>query len=157
MEQNFDIEQAIRDYLPQIIHMSLVTCADAQPWACQVHYAVDDELNIYFCSSVQTRHCQEIELNPKVAGSITTQHFLNQKTRCVSFEGVAERIDDVDESHPGYQAYARRLDRGPQLVQVARKEGTARFYKITVTDFYVSDGYEHNPPQKFHLPWKRIS
>ncbi len=28
-------------------------------------------------------------------------------------------------------------------------------YKITVADFYVTDGCESNPPQKFHLPWHK--
>lgn len=153
MEQDFDIEKTIRTYIPQVIHLSLATNADTRPWICQVHFAFDDKLNIYFCSSINSRHCQEIEQNPHVAGSIAAQHFLDQKTRCVSFEGTAERLEAIDESHPGYVAYATRLGKGPQLVQVAKREGSARFYKITVSDFYLVDGYEHHPPQKFHLNW----
>lgn len=148
-----DIEKTIRGYLPQIIHMSLATCADNKPWASEVHFAYDDELNIYFCSSKASRHSTEIRNNPFVAGEIVTQHFLNQKTRCVSFEGTAEQIEDINEHHPAYVAYTKRFSANPPSVQAARDEGMARFYKITVSDFYVLDGYESSPPQKYYLPW----
>lgn len=155
MKQELDIEKTIHSYLPQIIHMSLATNNNGQPWICEVHFAVDDELNIYFSSSMESRHCQEIIRNPRVAGNMVTQHFLGQKTRCVSFEGHAEQLDDIDETHPGFVAYTTRFEKGPQFVQVARSQGVARLYKITVTDFYVADGYESDPPQKFHLPWRK--
>lgn len=147
-------EKIIRQYLPQIIHMALTTSVNGKPWVCQVHFAWDNELNIYFCSSVNSRHCREIEQNPNVAGNITTQHFLNQKTRCVSFEGRAERLESIDETHPGFVAYTQRLGEGPHFVKAAKGEGAARFYKITVADFYVADGYESTPPQKLHLSWQ---
>ena len=154
-QTTLDIEETIRGYLPQIIHMSLATSANNKPWACEVHFAYDDELNIYFCSSKASRHSTEIRQNPLVAGEIVTQHFLNQKTRCVSFEGTAEQIEDIDEHHPAYAAYAKRFSANPPSVQAARDEGMARFYKITVSDFYVLDGYESSPPQKYHLPWSK--
>jgi uncharacterized protein YhbP (UPF0306 family) len=154
MEHQLDPEKVIRSYLPQIIHMSLATSAGDKPWICEVHFAYDAELNLYFSSSVNSRHGQEIKANPQVAGSMVTQHFLGQKTRCVSFEGTARALEDADSTHPGFAAYGRRFDKGPQLVQLAKKEGSARLYQIAVSDFYLTDGYETNPPQKFHLPWQ---
>jgi uncharacterized protein YhbP (UPF0306 family) len=153
-EQNFDVEKAIREYLPQIAHMSLATVKDSKPWVCEVHYAFDDDLHLYFCSSLSTRHSEELRNNPHVAGNMVTQHFLHQKVRGVYFEGSAEQLENVDESHPAYQAYNQRYSVGPQVVQATSAEGKARFYKITVTDFYVFDGYVTNPPEKFHLSWK---
>src|SRR2546430_7154060 len=102
-DKTLDIEKTIREYLPQIIHMSLSTCADNKPWICEVHFAYDDELNLYFASNKNSRHATEIRANLQVAGNIVTQHFLNQKARCVSFEGIAEQIEDIDENHPAYQ------------------------------------------------------
>lgn len=150
-----EIEQIIRKYIPQVVHMSLATCADEKPWVCEVHFSYDDELNIYFCSSMQTRHCTEIRSNPKVSGTIVTQHFLNQKVRGVYFEGEAEQLEVIGEDHPGFMSYTKRLGGGPNFVQAARAEGSARLYKITVRDFYLVDGYDHQPPQKLHLPWKQ--
>lgn len=157
MEATFNnekVEEIIRGYLPQIVHMSLGTCADNKPWVCEVHFAWDDELNIYFVSAISSRHCEEIRKNPHVAGNIVTQHFMNQKTRCVSFEGTAEQIEDLTEDHPAFKAYSKRFNTPPQMVKAAQGEGKARYYKITVSDFYLADGYESNPPHKYHLPWK---
>lgn len=154
IDQKINIEKTIREYLPQIIHMSLGTYADNKPWVCEVHFAYDDDLNLYFASSKNSRHATEIHQNPKVAGNIVTQHFLNQKTRCVSFEGTAEQIEDIDENHPAYKTYVQRFSANPPAVAAAQGEGMARFYKITVSDFYVSDSYESGPPQKLHLPWR---
>ena len=150
-----EIEQIIRKYIPQVVHMSLATSADGRPWVCEVHFSYDDELNVYFCSSMQTRHCTEISKNPQVSGTIVTQHFLNQKVRGVYFEGHAEQLEVLEPDHPGFTSYSERLGKGPSFVQAAKAEGLARLYKITVRDFYLIDGYDHQPPQKFHLPWKQ--
>ncbi|HET7640788.1 MAG TPA: pyridoxamine 5'-phosphate oxidase family protein, partial [Ktedonobacteraceae bacterium] len=78
--------------------MSLGTCADGRPWVCEVHFMYDDDLNLYMRTRTTTRHAQEIQMNPQVAGDIVTQHFLNQKPRGVYFEGQAELLDGVDEN-----------------------------------------------------------
>jgi len=150
----FDTEKTIREYLPQVIHMSLATSRDNKPRVFQVHYAFDDELNLYFVSATTSQHSEDIRQNPMVAGNIVTQHFLNQKVRGVYFEGRAEELNDADAAEQALSAYSARYTDNPQLVKVAKAEGSARFYKITVHDYYVLDGYVSTPPQKFHLPWK---
>lgn len=152
-DKSLDIEQTIREYLPQVIHMSLATTAGNKPWVCEVHYAYDDELNLYFVSSVERRHSEEIRSNHHVAGNIVTQHFLNQKVRGVYFEGTAKQLEDLEEMQHAYKTYTKRYAGSPQLAQVAQAKGNARFYKVTVSDFYVLDGYVSDPPQKFHLSW----
>lgn len=147
------IEETIREYLPQIIHMSLATCIENKPWVCEVHFAWDDDLNIYFCSSYDRRHSEELRKNPQVAGNIVTQHAKHQTVRGVYFEGIAEQLEQIDESHPGFIAYTKRFGAGPHTVQAAKSEGKARFYKISVNDFYLFDGYTSDPAQKFHLAW----
>lgn len=152
-DQPFDVEQIIREYIAQVIHMSLATSAANKPWVCEVHYAYDDELNLYFVSGVSRRHCEELRNNPYVAGNIVTQHFLNQKVRGVYFEGTAQQLESLDEMQHAYNTYTKRYPDSPQLVQTAKGEGKARFYKVSVSDYYVLDGYVSDPPQKFHLPW----
>ncbi len=66
---------------------------------------------------MESRHCQEIAENPHVAGNIVTQHLLGQKTRCVSFEGLAEQLEDTDETHPGLRRVSikvRNLYKSPK-------------------------------------------
>ena len=148
-----DVEQIIREYLPQIIHMSLATSVGNKPWVCEVHYAYDDELNLYFVSSFDRRHSEEIRKNQQVAGNIVTQHFLNQKVRGVYFEGTAKQLEDLEEIQHAYEIYTKRYPASPPLAQLAEAKGKARFYKVTVNDYYILDAYVSDPPQKFHLPW----
>lgn len=147
-----NVEQAIREYLPEIIHMSLATCAGEQPWVCEVHYVVDEDLNIYFRSKPSRRHSQEIARNPRVAGNMVTQHALEDKVRGVYFEGQAELLENVDASYPAYELYCRRFGTGPDILEEARQEDGHKFYKINVQKFYLFDSRESSG-QKHELPW----
>jgi uncharacterized protein YhbP (UPF0306 family) len=42
-----DLKKIIKDYLQTPRVMQLATCVDNQPWVCNVHYYVDDDLNFY--------------------------------------------------------------------------------------------------------------
>lgn len=147
-----EIETIIREYIPQIIHMSLATTKDGRPWVCEVHFAYDDELNLYFGSSSHTRHAQELIANPRVAGNIVTQHHKNQKVRCVDFEGTAQMLDakDIDGA---FKAYTDRFGPAENLLNEIRKDGHMRFFKITVDSFYLFDSYGDDR-KKHALPWR---
>ena len=147
------IEQIIREYIPQIIHMSLATAKDNKPWVCEVHFSYDDDLNIYFGSSSKTRHAQEILANPYVSGNIVTQHHKNQAVRCVDFEGRAEMLDADAAERFAYPAHVVRNGESQWLLDEIRKDGDMRFFRIKVSDFYVFDSYE-DERTKNHLPWK---
>lgn len=149
-----NVEQAIRDYLPQIIHMSLGTSKDNKPWVCEVHFAYDEELNLYFRSQKDTRHCQEIAENKFVAGNIVTQHADADKPRGVYFEGTCEVLEDVTQESPAYIAYTGRFAGAKGSIDDSEKDSGFKFYKIKVKDYYMFDVRESVPPQKYHLAWK---
>jgi uncharacterized protein YhbP (UPF0306 family) len=155
MEQKLDnIENVIREYLPQVEHMSLATVGeDGRPWVCEVHFFYDDDLNLYFRSRPDRRHSQEIAGNPNVAGDIVKQHDGPAGVRAVYFEGTAEALANVDENHVAYQSHAKRFGATPAILEDALKDNGHSFYKITVSDFYVFDSLESKPSQKYHLPW----
>jgi len=153
---NQQIEQTIRSYLPQVIHMSLATVADNKPWVCELHYAYDDELNIYWMSAQQVRHSREVAANPQVAGNVVTQHHLQQLVRGVYFEGRAEMLAEVDENSTAYKVYSTRFgDRAAAILPAYQDAEGPRIYKLTVSDFYLVDGMTTGKPQKLHLPWKQ--
>lgn len=149
-----DIEKVIREYLPTIIHMSLATSRDNKPWVCEVHYVFDDDLNIYFRSKPSRRHSEDIALNPNVAGNMVTQHGLTDKPRGVYFEGTAEMLTDVDENHVAYKLCAERFGMNAEIIEDAKKEDGHKFYKITVSSYYVFDSRESSPSTKYELKWK---
>jgi len=145
-----DIEQAIRSYLPNILHMSFATCAGNKPWVCEVHFVYDDDLNLYFRSLLSRRHSQELAHNPNVAGNIVTQHPLGEKPRGVYFEGTAEMLQNIDEHHPSFNLFRNRL----QINILEDIKKGHELYKITVSTFYLFDSRESHPSQKYELKWK---
>jgi uncharacterized protein YhbP (UPF0306 family) len=151
---SLDLEQTIREYLPDILHMSLGTSVDNKPWVCEVHFSYDEDLNLYFRSHQAARHSQEIEKNPHVAGNIVTQHGFTDKPRGIYFEGRAEKLQNVDEHHAAYKAVEDRYQMGQRALEEANAENGKMFYKIIVSDFYIFDARDSKPAQKFHLPWK---
>lgn len=146
-----EIESIIREYIDQIIHLSLATVKDNKPWVCEVHFSYDNDLNLYFVSSKNTRHATELINNPFIAGNIVTQHFKNQKVRCVDFEGTAAMLEG-EAAEEAYAAYVKRYGKSEGLLNEIRKDGDTRFFKIAVSDFFLFDSYGDGRG-KHHLPW----
>ncbi len=149
-----DVEKTIRDYLPQVIHMSLGTSKDNKAWVCEVHFAYDDHLNLYFRSLPSRRHSKEILENPNVAGNIVTQHDLTQKPQAVYFEGTAKVIDSGEDLSVAFGCLSDRLKIGAEALEEHKDPEGHKFFKISVTNFYLFDSRESNPSQKYSLPWK---
>ena len=141
-----NIEKVIREYIPEVIHLSLATCANNKPWVCEVHFAYDNELNLYFVSLPNTRHSGEIRANPFVSGNIVKQFGLGEKPRGVYFEGTAKELGIVDKYDPAFITYDKRYD-------IGTPDGH-HFYKITVDTFYVFDRIE-SEGEKYELKWKK--
>ena len=146
-----DVEKTIREYLPNVIHMSLATCQDGKPWVCEVHFVYDDELNLYWRSTPDRRHSKEIAANPFVAGNIVMQHGQGEKPRGIYFEGKAEMLTGVTENDPAYRLYTERFERGPEILEDAADPAGNQFYKVTVTDWYVFDTRGPGAPGKYEL------
>ena len=148
-----DIEQEIRAYLPDIVHMSLGTSQDNRPWVCEVHFVYDEQLNLYFRSLLSRRHSQEIVMNPRVAGNIVTQHELGQKVRAVYFEGLANQITNSEEKDSVFNLFKDRLGVPETIRQEADQPDGHQFFKISVTTFYLFDARDSSPAQKYELVW----
>ena len=147
------IEAIVREYIEQVIHMSFATVKDNKPWVCELHFYYDEELNLYFTSSKKTRHAQELLANPHVAGNIVTQHFKNQKVRCVEFEGTAEILDGIEAEEAAYKAYVARYGESEGLLNEIRKDSDVYMFKIKVQNFFLFDSYG-DARGKHYLPWK---
>ena len=150
-----DVEKTIREYLPQVIHLSLATCIDNKPWVCEVHYVYDAELNLYFRSKPSRRHSEEIAKNPNVAGNIVAQHVLDEKVMGVYFEGVTQMLTDVDKDHIAYKLCCERFGKDVSILEELKDVGGHGFYKITVKEWSVFDGRGPGPSGKHVLPWKK--
>ncbi len=148
-----DIEQSIRNYLPQVKHMSLATSRDSRPWVCEVHFAYDDSLNLYFRSLTTRRHSIEIAANPHVAGNIVAQHPLHAVPLGVYFEGTADRVTDLAEINVAYDAMGSQLHVPAAVLDQYKDPDGPQFYRIVVATFYVFGKLDDSGVKKHELTW----
>lgn len=69
----------------------VMTLATAGPWAAAVFY-VNDGFTLYFLSSPQTRHAQELVANPRVAITIHEDYTDWRSIKGIQFDGVAGQV-----------------------------------------------------------------
>jgi uncharacterized protein YhbP (UPF0306 family) len=155
---NDEIETVIREYITKVPHMSLATVSNSNPWVCEVHFAYDSGLNLYFVSLMTTRHAQEIALNPNVSGSIVRQHALTEAPSGIYFEGQAERLEIVTQED--IQRYATILNRDVEQVtdKLTAVDGKpiSAMYKVNVTNWAAFGNFDGNGHRKHELNWEKI-
>ena len=150
-----EIEKVVRACITKTPHMSLATVSDGKPWVCEVHFAYDDDLNLYFVSKQATRHCQEIAVNPHVAGNIIKQHPLDEAPNGIYFEGEASAIAPTDEDIDRYISQLAR-DKA-QLADWLQEPNGRRMYKITVSNWAVFGNFDGNGHAKYEFERRQVS
>jgi uncharacterized protein YhbP (UPF0306 family) len=149
-----DTEKLVRDCLSKCIHMSLGTCADNKPWVCEVHFAYDGELNLYYRSLTSRRHSQEIEKNKYVAGNVVKQYAKGEPCDgAVYFEGTAKLLTPGQELDAAHKALSERLGIGDAELQQAQDPAGHQYYKVSVDKFYFFGILDKPPAQKLELDW----
>jgi uncharacterized protein YhbP (UPF0306 family) len=142
-------EAIIREHIDKTVHLSLATVTGNQPWVCEVHFAYDDRLNLYFRSLTSRRHSQEITTNPNVAGNIIDKHELGAPVVGLYFEGTASLLEPGPEQDTAAKCIETRLKISDTLAEAKRPDGH-QFYKITVTNWY---SFGAPKGQKLKLEW----
>ena len=148
-----DIEAIVREYIDLTIHLSLATCIANKPWVCEVHFAYDPYLNLYFRSLRSRRHSQEIMQNPYVAGNIVKQHALGEYPHAIYFEGAAALVTDDAERQRIFPQFAQRFGLARDILEEARLDSGHQFYKIVVSSWYAFGKFGGQKGQKFELQW----
>ncbi len=98
------LEKLITDYLEKAKMMHLATVGgDGRPWTCNVWFAADKDLNIYWFSSVTRRHSEEVMKNPHVAAAICLPQTPADKPRGLQLEGTAELLTKPADIAPKLQ------------------------------------------------------
>lgn len=150
-----NVEKIVREYIDKTVHMSLATVSGNKPWVCEVHFAYDDQLNLYWRSSPTRRHSIEVEKNPNVAGNIVAQYDL--ETGCggaIYFEGTAERITNRDELERIFPAFQKCLNKTDEIIEEGLSENGNKVYKITVKNWAAFGKFE-DQLQKYELVWDK--
>lgn len=105
--------------------MTLATCAGDTPWAATVFFASDD-LNLYFFSAPDSRHCQNLATNARVAVTVQEDYQDWRKIKGVQLEGAVILVDGILEKAKALAIYARKY---PDVIKLFTNPESGVFYK----------------------------
>lgn len=119
------LKRQILDYLACHNTMTLATCDAEAPWAATVFYANED-LSLYFFSSPESRHCQNLARNPRVAVTIQEDYKDWRIIKGVQLEGGVSVIDSLLEKAKVMAIYARKY---PAVIKLFSDPASGIYYK----------------------------
>lgn len=145
-----DHKQLILKHLKDIYVMQLATAKDGRPWACNVHFYVDDRLHFYWLSSPATRHSQDIAANPHAA--VVVAVHAQPPLIGVQIEGEAKQCDPKVHQ-AALHAYAERHGRGTWVTDVLKGKGGLKMYRLVPDVLSVFD--QKNFPESPKQVWRQ--
>ena len=119
------LKQQVLSYLETHNTMTLGTCSGDVPWTATVFYASDD-LCLYFFSVPDSRHCQNLAANPRVAVTVQEDYHDWRKIKGIQLEGTAILVDSVIEKAKAMAVYARKY---PEVIKLFTNPASGLFYK----------------------------
>lgn len=131
-----ELKRQVLDYLQAHNTMTLATCAGNVPWAATVFYA-SEELNLYFFSAPDSRHCANLAANAKVAVTVQEDYRDWREIKGVQLEGNVALVDSVLEKAKALAVYARKypdaikLFSDPSSGVLHRAFLKVKFYRVT--------------------------
>jgi uncharacterized protein len=119
------LKQQILDYLETHNTMTLATCSGDVPWAATVFYASND-LQLYFFSVPDSRHCQNLAANPRVAVTIQEDYRDWRKIKGIQLEGTVTAVDGLVEKAKAMAVYAGKY---PEIIKLFTNPASGLFYQ----------------------------
>jgi uncharacterized protein YhbP (UPF0306 family) len=120
-----ELRQQVLKYLETHNTMTVGTCSDDVPWAATVFYASDD-FRLYFFSVPDSRHCQNLAANPRVAVTVQEDYHDWQKIKGIQLEGTAILVDSIIEKAKAMAVYARKY---PEVIKLFTNPASGVFHQ----------------------------
>src|SRR6476620_1172083 len=120
-----DLKQQIVDYLHSHNTMTLATTQGDLPWAATVFFASEDS-RLYFFSAPDSRHCQNVAANPRVAVTIQEDYRDWRKIKGIQLEGRVTLVDGIIEKARAMAIYARKY---PGIIKLFTDPASGVFHK----------------------------
>ena len=120
-----NLRQQVVDYLKGHNTMTLATCVTDVPWAATVFFASDD-LKLYFFSAPESRHCQNLAANQRVAVTIQEDYKDWRQIKGIQLEGRVELVDGVLAKAKAMAVYAIKY---PEVIKLFTDPKSGVFHK----------------------------
>jgi uncharacterized protein YhbP (UPF0306 family) len=120
-----ELKQQILRYLETHNTMTLGTSCRDIPWTATVFYA-SDGLRLYFFSAPDSRHCQNLAANPKVAVTVQEDYHDWRKIKGIQLEGTVAAVDSIVEKAKAMAVYAGKY---PEVIALFTNPASGLFYK----------------------------
>lgn len=121
--------------------MQLATSVDNKPWICNVWFAADSDLNIYWFSSTTRKHSNDILKNPNVAAAIVLPQTPKDTPRGIQLKGMAKVLIEQKDVDKAIAVYKYRIFPTETIEKLMRdKETPHKFYKIIPSQIVLYDG-----------------
>jgi uncharacterized protein len=120
-----NLKRQILDYMESHNTMTLATSQGESPWAATVFYA-SDGLKLYFFSAPDSRHCQNLAANARVAVTIQEDYHDWRRIKGIQLEGHVAALDSIIEKGKAMAVYARKY---PDVVKIFSNPESGALYK----------------------------
>lgn len=143
---NDDLSDRIRTFLAGHNTMTLATIGpQGEPQAAAVFYALDEESNLYFLSSPNSRHSRNLAQEPRVAATVQADGQAWQEIRGLQIQGEAHLVTGVQATARAARIYSKRFDFLTGLLGGAGNGPTTLQGPVASSRFYV-----------LHPTWMRL-
>lgn len=123
-----DLKASVKEALDRTKIMALSTIGSDGSWTCPVHYHYNDELELFFMSLPDTKHVENIYVDPRVSVAIFTPPGPDGEKLGLQIKGKATDLDS-DDAHGDWHNFKitpeevwcldTRISRQRQLVELS--------------------------------------
>lgn len=142
-----NLQDLAKEYLDSIKPMQLATICNGQPWICTVYFVADDNFNLYWMSSRERQHSQEIMSNPNVAITVVKD---TERKQALQIVGQAHEVSDqeLETAHKLYIAKYGPNDYDLDEIKKHLPHGRAYWvFKPTKMLFWDEVNFPNDPKQ----------
>ena len=120
-----ELRRQILSYMESHNTMTLATCGGDVPWAATVFYA-SSGLRLYFFSAPDSRHCQNLAANARVAATIQEDYRDWRKIKGIQLEGRTTPVDSLVEKGKAMAAYGLKY---PEVIKIFTDPASGALYQ----------------------------
>ncbi|HRX11449.1 MAG TPA: pyridoxamine 5'-phosphate oxidase family protein [Draconibacterium sp.] len=102
-------DKRIVEFLNEHHVLTLATCVENNAWCAHCYYVwLKDENCFVFTSGAESKHVKDVNVNPKVAGSVVLETSIVGKVQGIQFRGTME-IPDKELASKAKVAYYKKF------------------------------------------------